>query len=125
MLRSSRPARARSLDLPAAIQKLRTELGVEYLLCEGGPTLYGNLARADLVDEKFLTISPFEVGQLVPPEQERLPREVGITPLLRPTVFGGPGFTTEHMTRWTWMSCRKAGDHQFNRYRRKTRVVDQ
>ena len=108
-----------SLDLPAAIQKLRTELGVEYLLCEGGPTLYGNLARADLVDEKFLTISPFEVGQLVPPEQERLPKEAGITPLLRPTVFGGPGFTKEHMTRWTWMSCRKAGDHEFNRYRRK------
>ncbi|MGO9518252.1 MAG: RibD family protein [Candidatus Korobacteraceae bacterium] len=108
-----------SFDLPLAIRKLREELGVEYLLCEGGPTLYGSLARADLVDEKFMTISPVEVGQLVPPEQERLPRETQISPLLRPTVFGGPGFTREHITHWTWLSCRKVGDHQFNRYRRK------
>src|SRR5271157_4138600 len=108
-----------AFDLPLAIRKLRAELGVEYLLCEGGPTLYGNLARADLVDEKFVTVSPIEVGQVVPPEQERLPSEQDIPVLLRPTVFGGPGFTRENVTHWTWMSCRKAGDHQFNRYRRK------
>jgi riboflavin biosynthesis pyrimidine reductase len=91
---------------------------VKYLLCEGGPTLYGNLARADLVDEKFITISPIEVGQEVPQEQERLPNESREGSLRRPTVFGGPGFTKETMTRWTWLSCRKAGDHQFNRFRR-------
>ncbi len=108
-----------SLDLPQAIGKLREELGVEYLLCEGGPTLYGNLARADLVDEKFMTVSPIEVGQLVPPEQERLPGESNISSLLRPTVFGGPGFTWNRLTHWTWLSCRKGGDHQFNRYRRR------
>lgn len=105
-------------DLVKAIPKLRQELGVEHLLCEGGPTLYGSLARADLVDEKFLTISPLEVGQVVPPEQERLPAEQMIPVLLRPTVFGGMGLTREQMTRWRWMSSRKAGDHQFNRYRR-------
>jgi len=107
-----------NLDLPAAIAKLREELGIEHLLCEGGPTLYGSLARADLIDEKFLTISPIEVGQLVPPEQKRLPSE-GKTPfLLRPTIFGGPGLTKDTMSRWRWMSCRKCGDHQFDRYRR-------
>jgi riboflavin biosynthesis pyrimidine reductase len=105
-------------DLPQAISKLREELGVQHLLCEGGPTLYGSLARADLVDEKFMTISPYEVGQLVPPEQERLETERATAALLRPTVFGGVGFTREKMTRWHWMSARKAGDHQFNRYRR-------
>lgn len=105
-------------DLVRAMSKLREELGVRHLLCEGGPTLYGNLARADLVDEKFMTVSPFEVGQVVPPEQERLPAEQTIPVLLRPTVFGGLGHTREHITRWRWMSCRKAGDHQFNRYRR-------
>ena len=105
-------------DLALAISKLRQELGVQHLLCEGGPTLYGSLARADLVDEKFMTVSPIEVGQLVPPEQERLPVEQTIPVLLRPTVFGGMGFTREHITRWRWMSCRKTGDHQFNRYRR-------
>jgi riboflavin biosynthesis pyrimidine reductase len=106
------------LDLVKAIPKLREELGVEHLLCEGGPTLYGSLARADLVDEKFITVSPVEVGQLVPPEQQRLPAEQAIAALMRPTVFGGVGLTRERMTRWRWMSSRKAGDHQFNRYRR-------
>jgi 5-amino-6-(5-phosphoribosylamino)uracil reductase len=108
-----------SFDLKLAVGKLRDELGIEYLLCEGGPTLYGNLARADLVDEKFMTLSPIEVGLMVPPEQERLPAEKNISPLLRPTVFGGPGFTRDNLTHWTWLSCRQVGDHQFNRYRRK------
>src|SRR5580700_211854 len=105
-------------DLARGISKLRQQLGVEHLLCEGGPTLYGNLARADLVDEKFMTVSPVEVGQVVPPQQERLPSEAGISPLLRPTVFGGTGFTKETMTRWNWLSSRKSGDHQFHRFRR-------
>ncbi len=108
-----------SVDLPTAVRKLRRELGIQYLLCEGGPTLYGTLARADLVDEKFVTVSPVETGQLVPPEQERLPSERAVSPLMRPTVFGGPGFTRESMTHWIWLSSRKSGDHQFHRYRRK------
>ena len=108
-----------TIDLTAAVRELRTKLNIQYLLCEGGPTLYGTLARADLIDEKFLTVAPVETGQIVPPEQERLPNEEGVNPLLRPTIFGGPGFTRETMTGWTWLSCRKAGDHQFNRYRRK------
>ncbi|MGB8885738.1 MAG: dihydrofolate reductase family protein [Candidatus Korobacteraceae bacterium] len=107
------------LDLVRGISKLREELGIRYLLCEGGPTLYGSLARADLVDEKFMTVSPIEVGQVVPPEQERLASEPSTGLLMRPTVFGGTGFVREKVTHWTWMSCRKAGDHQFNRYRRK------
>jgi riboflavin biosynthesis pyrimidine reductase len=108
-----------TLDLAGAIAKLREQLGVRYLLCEGGPTVYGNLARADLIDEKFMTVAPIETGQVVPPEQERIMEEQTIPVLLRPTVFGGPGFTREHVTRWRWISCRKAGDHQFNRYRRE------
>jgi riboflavin biosynthesis pyrimidine reductase len=108
-----------SIDLALAVRKLRQHLGVQYLLCEGGQTLYGSLARADLIDERFVTVSPFETGQIVPKEQERLPEEQDIAPLLRPTVFGGPGFTKEMMTSWMWLSCRKSGDHEFNRYRRK------
>ncbi len=110
-----------TFDLAGAISKLRADLGIEYLLCEGGPTLYGSLARAGLVDEKFLTVSPVEVGQQVPAEQERLATEPPTGTLLRPTVFGGPGFSFENLSHWTWMSCRKAGDHQFNRYRRRGR----
>ncbi len=106
-------------DLAQAIAKLQQEWGVQQLLCEGGPTLYGSLARAGLVDEKFMTISPVEAGQVVPPEQERLASERSVQVLLRPTTFGGPGFTRDNLTHWQWLSCRKAGDHQFNRYRRK------
>lgn len=108
-----------TLDLPGAIAKLKQELGIDHLLCEGGPTLYGSLARADLIDEKFLTISPIEVGQIVPAEQKRLATEEKLPVLIRPTVFGGLGYTRENLSHWTWMSCRKHGDHQFNRYRRK------
>jgi riboflavin biosynthesis pyrimidine reductase len=108
-----------TLDLRAAVGELRQKMGIEYLLCEGGPTLYGSLARADLIDEKFLTVSPVETGQIVPPEQERLPKERDVNPLIRPTIFGGPGFTRDSMTRWTWLSCRKSDDHQFHRFRRK------
>jgi riboflavin biosynthesis pyrimidine reductase len=108
-----------ALDLRGAIGRLREELGMRYLLCEGGPTVYGNLARLDLIDEKFMTISPLETGQVVPAEQERIAEEQTLPVLLRPTVFGGPGFTFDQMTRWRWMSCRKADDHEFNRYRRR------
>jgi riboflavin biosynthesis pyrimidine reductase len=111
-----------SLDLTTAIRGLRQKLGIKYLLCEGGPMLYGELARADLIDEKFVTVAPVEIGQLVPRHQERLPDEQEITPLLRPTIFAGPGFTKEAMTHWTWLSCRKSGDHQFHRHRRKQSV---
>jgi len=107
-----------TLDLPAAIAKLRQDLGIEYLLCEGGPSLYGSLARADLIDEKFLTVSPIEAGQLVPAEQPRLPSEQKVPSLTRPTIFGGPGFTRDTVSRWQWISCRRDGNHQFSRYRR-------
>lgn len=106
------------VDWPLAMRKLREEWNVQRLLCEGGPTLYGALARADLIDEKFVTISPIEVGQSVPEEQERLASETGPV-LLRPTIFGGPGLTKEKATWWRWMSSRKVADHEFNRYRRR------
>ena len=108
-----------TIDLAEALRKLRQHLGIQHLLCEGGPTLYGELARADLIDEKFVTIAPVEVGQRVPPQQRRLPSEVGLDPLIRPNFFGGPGYTRETMTHWTWLSSRKSGDHEFNRYRRR------
>ncbi len=45
-------------DPAAALAALRTQDGIEVLLCEGGPTLLSALIRADLVDELFLTIAP-------------------------------------------------------------------
>ena len=114
-----RAGEGKFVDLPAAMRTLRAELGIEYLLCEGGPTLNGYLAKADLIDERFLTISPFEAGIIVPPEQQPMEYERAHPPTRRPTTFGAPGYTKETMTRWHWMSSRKVGDYQFNRYRRR------
>ncbi|HPU39190.1 MAG TPA: dihydrofolate reductase family protein, partial [Microthrixaceae bacterium] len=36
--------------------------GVRLVLCEGGPSLLGQLHRADLIDEIFVTTSPTMVG---------------------------------------------------------------
>ncbi len=45
------------VDLTEALHRLR-ELGHDRILCEGGPSLNGQLALGDLVDEWCLTISP-------------------------------------------------------------------
>jgi len=108
----------KTIDLPEAMLSLRKQMGVEHLLCEGGPTLYGSLARAGLIDEKFVTVSPIEIGLLAPPEQDITPAGTGSQLNLRPTTFMFPGFTSENAPWWRWMSCHRVGDHQFNRYRR-------
>ena len=109
----------KAIDLAMATRALRVNMGIRYLLCEGGPTLYGSMARAGLIDEKFVTVSPVEVG-LIAPEQEVLPTaKAGGMMNLRPTTFMFPGFTKENAPWYRWMSCRRVGDHQFNRYRRK------
>ncbi len=103
------------IDLSNAMRILRRDLGIKYLLCEGGPTLYGSMLQVGLIDEKFLTVAPLDVGQEVPPGQESVPWK---EPVVRPTIFSGKGFTYEEVTRWQWLSCRKVGDLQFSRYRR-------
>ena len=101
----------KSVDLPRAMAMLRRELKIEHLLCEGGPTLAGFLQRAKLVNEMFLTTSPVLVGQRMPESGDER---------VRPNMFtGAPGFTPEEAPWWRWMSCRKAGEHRFDRYRRK------
>jgi riboflavin biosynthesis pyrimidine reductase len=45
------------VDLAAALDELRSR-GTENVLAEGGPTLNGELARANLLDELCVTLSP-------------------------------------------------------------------
>jgi riboflavin biosynthesis pyrimidine reductase len=45
------------LDASAAVAAL-TERGLAQVLCEGGPSLFGSLLAADVVDELCLTLSP-------------------------------------------------------------------
>ena len=49
------------VDLTGALHQLR-QRGVEVVLCEGGPTLNGDLARQGLIDELCLTVAPMLVG---------------------------------------------------------------
>lgn len=107
------------VNLEQAMRALRQNHGIERLLCEGGPTLYGYMSRAGLIDEKFITVSPVEIGFFVPPEQQPAEAEKSNPPKERPTPFMAPGFTKENAPWWQWLSCRRVGDHQFNRYRRK------
>ena len=51
-----------ALDVRAAVDHLR-ERGHARILSEGGPTVFGSLVAAGLVDELFLTISPLLAGR--------------------------------------------------------------
>ena len=48
----------RRVDWHAALSTLRSQMGTEVLLVEGGPTINAQLVAADLVDELCLTLSP-------------------------------------------------------------------
>jgi riboflavin biosynthesis pyrimidine reductase len=105
-------------NLPEVMRVLRLDFGIEYLLCEGGPTLYGYMTRAGLVDERFIIVSPVEIGLFVPPEQQPSAAERRNPPRERLTGFMAPGFTSETAPWWRWLSCRRIENHQFSRYRR-------
>ncbi|SCG51560.1 Pyrimidine reductase, riboflavin biosynthesis [Micromonospora halophytica] len=49
------------VDLAAGLAELRRR-GLDQLLCEGGPHLFGALTAADLVDEVCLTVAPLLAG---------------------------------------------------------------
>ncbi len=49
-------------SIPAMLKHMRTELGAEVLLVEGGPTVNAELVHLGVVDEFFLTVGPVIVG---------------------------------------------------------------
>ncbi|WP_406036633.1 pyrimidine reductase family protein [Micromonospora sp. NBC_00898] len=49
------------VDLAAGLAELRRR-GLDQVLCEGGPQLFGALIAADLVDELCLTVAPLLAG---------------------------------------------------------------
>jgi 5-amino-6-(5-phosphoribosylamino)uracil reductase len=103
-------AGAAGVDLRQAVAALEERYGIRYLLCEGGPMLYSGMLTAGLIDEEFLTVSPLEVGRLGAAGP-------------RPTVLPEVGFSKDEAVRWSWLSCRKVGDHQFHRFRRKEKGI--
>jgi riboflavin biosynthesis pyrimidine reductase len=89
------------LDPVAAVEALRAG-GHEHILCEGGPTLFGALTAAGLVDELFLTVSPLLAGRST--TEWRLSLLEGVELL--------PGRTVGCKL----LSMRRAGSHLFLRY---------
>jgi riboflavin biosynthesis pyrimidine reductase len=71
------------VDLPAAMRTLRQEHGIRTLLCEGGPTLYGEMLNRELVDEEFRTLSLQVLGKTTKP------------PIERPTAYGHLSYVPE------------------------------
>jgi riboflavin biosynthesis pyrimidine reductase len=71
------------IDLSTATQLLRQEHGIRTLLCEGGPTLYGELLNERLIDEDFRTISLQVLGESTNRQIER------------PTSYGSVSYTPE------------------------------
>jgi riboflavin biosynthesis pyrimidine reductase len=87
------------VDLGSAIDAL-SRRGYQRILCEGGPTLFADLARADRLDELCLTLSPM----LVAGDARRITRGPMITPHVRLSLAHVIG----------------AGDDLFLRYARRT-----
>ena len=109
-LRARLPAAARvialsdnaRLDPVEILQALHAE-GYRVMLTEGGPTLFGQLLQAGLVDELFLTISPTLAGQ-------KENKSFGLV--------HGVGFGKD--LKWaTLSSVRRHESHLFVRYRLK------
>jgi riboflavin biosynthesis pyrimidine reductase len=88
------------VDLRQALLCLR-DRGHSLILSEGGPTLFGALLAADLVDELFLTISPLLAGRALRP---RLPLIEGIELLPETTLA------------LRLLSARRHEDHLFLRH---------
>lgn len=86
-----------------AIRILHDEFGVERLLHEGGPTLFGQFLADGLIDELFLTLSPQIAGR------DETHRRLGLVEQSLYTPEGSP--------RFTLVSLKAAQNHLFLRYR--------
>lgn len=68
------------VDPAAALAALRQRYDAKVGLCEGGPTLLGQVAAAGLLDELCLTIAPIMGGDLLPVSVT--PAGAGLTPMV-------------------------------------------
>lgn len=92
------------IDPPAIMDLLYAQLGVQMLLHEGGPTLFGQFLAADALDELFLTISP-QIGG----------RKPGTT---RPGLVQGVEFLPNSAPWLQLRSVKQKEEYLYLRYRR-------
>ena len=89
----------------AILTLLRQEFGVELLLHEAGPTLFGEFLEGGFIDELFLTVAPQIAGRVAEPSRPGLVANVQFSPATAPW--------------WKLLSAKKAADHLFLRYQVK------
>jgi riboflavin biosynthesis pyrimidine reductase len=89
---------------PSELSTFLGRFGGQVVLCEGGPHLLGDLITADVVDELFLTIAPQVIG-----------RDTG-----RLGLVEGIGLAPEEARWHDLVSIKRAEDHLFLRYRRRS-----
>ncbi len=94
----------------AILEAIRSKVGSGIVLTEGGPSLLSTFIADDLVDEIFLTLSPFVAGR------DRFSQ--------RPTLVTDIAFSPDEAPRWQLLSLKKAFDHLFLRYRRHRRSAE-
>jgi riboflavin biosynthesis pyrimidine reductase len=87
---------------PVILTLLRQEEGVELLLHEAGPTLFGEFLAGGFIDELFLTLAPQIAGRVAAHPRPGLVAQVEYSPATAPW--------------WKLLSTKKAADHLFLRY---------
>lgn len=89
------------------VRILHEDFGVDLLLHEGGPMLFGDFVKANLIDELFLTIAPQMAGRDSTPDRPGLIRKAAFSPDDAPWL--------------NLLSAKISGDHLFLRYKMTSR----
>jgi len=92
-----------SIAPQAILQLLHSQFGVNRLLHEGGPTLFGQFLAANAVDELFLTLSPQIAGRKLDGP--------------RPSVVQGVEFAPDAAPRFQTLSVKESAAFLYLRYR--------
>lgn len=93
-----------AVQLKEAVERLKADYGIRYLLVEGGPILTHAFIEAGLVNDLFMTLAPLVKS--------------GIE---TPTLVEGPAFPYGALPRFCLLSIAEAGDELYLRYGRDTR----
>jgi riboflavin biosynthesis pyrimidine reductase len=91
----------------AILKLLRREAGVELLLHEAGPTLFGEFLAGGFMDELFLTVAPQIAGR------------DAVNP--RPGLVANVKFSPTTAPWWKLLSVKNAADYLFLRYQVRDR----
>jgi len=94
-----------NIDPLTMIQFLRSQFGVQILLHEGGPTLFGQFLAAEAVDELFLTLSSQIAGRAARTN--------------RPGMVQGVEFAPNSAPWYQLLSLRQRADYLYLRYQCK------